>query len=106
MVCGKGVTRISASGERARLPQASKNLSTASHCQLYSCKRLFEQKRVNGKKPLFCSIPCRVAFFKEARDIGNALLKRCLTDPEAENYVKGLLEKIGQEQECPESMAE
>lgn len=61
-------------------------------CQLLSCRKPFTA-RVQGKKQLFCSIPCRVKFFEEARAIGAALLKRALTDPEAEAYLKGLLEE-------------
>ncbi len=71
---------------------------TASLCKLPTCRKPYIQKelpgRLGGRKREFCSLGCKEEFFQLARRIGVALLKRSLTDPEAENYVKGLLEEI------------
>jgi hypothetical protein len=68
----------------------------SSTCLLRSCLGSF-MPRIKGKRQLFCSPTCRVAFFWEARVIGAALLKRSLVDPGAENYVKDLLEVVNRD---------
>jgi len=88
------MARIMPSNKRARLQEASFNPSPTSVCQLYTCQRPFEEKRTKGRKQLFCSIACRVKFFQMARIVGAAILKKTLTDPEAENYVRTLLTEL------------
>jgi len=78
-----GVDKIMPSTKRASLREASTKALQASMCQLYTCRRPFEPKGAKGKKQVFCSVACRVRFFREARVIGAALLRRSLTDPNA-----------------------
>ena len=89
-VMGK-IGRIKPCNKLARLQEGSLNLSQASVCQFHGCQRQFKEKRPKDRKQLFCSITCRVRFFQEARIVGASILKKALTDPEAENYIRNLL---------------
>ncbi len=77
--------------KRARLQEASTDTYQTSTCQLYSCQRPFKPKSTKGKRQIFCSPACRVKFFREARIIGAALLRKSLAGTEAENYVSNLM---------------
>lgn len=67
-----------------------------SKCLLRSCREPFEPRH-GGREQSFCSPGCRVAFFREARVVGAALLKKSLVDPGAENYVKDLFEVVNRD---------
>jgi hypothetical protein len=82
-------------GGKKSLQNKRARLAEAFSCQLPTCRRPFTA-RVQGKKQLFCSISCRVTFFKQARAIGAVLLKKALLDPEAQNYMEGLLKEVGE----------
>ena len=87
-----GVTERRPFIKRARLQEALLSASTASLCQLYTCQHPFESKRAKGKKQLFCSVECRVRFFREARVIGTSLLKSAVRDSKARDWVIALKE--------------
>jgi ribosomal protein S21 len=82
-----------------RQKQAKTVLKTVSLCLLPTCRKPFIEKkllgRLGGRRREFCSPGCKEEFFQLARRVGAALLRRVLADPEAEKYVKGLLEKVG-----------
>ena len=88
---GVGTTKIMPFTKRARLQEWSFNPSVTSVCQFHGCQRQFKEKRTKGRKQLFCSIACRVKFFREARIVGASILKKAITDPETENYIRNLL---------------
>jgi len=73
--------------KRARYSDAS---PVGSKCLLRTCRESFEPRQ-GGREQEFCSPTCRVTFFREARVVGAALLKRSLTDPEMENLIEDLL---------------
>lgn len=91
--------KMAGGGKKSRLSKSAL-IKTVSLCELPTCRKPFPQKnlsgRLGGRKREFCSLGCKGEFFQLARRIGAALLKRSLTDPEAEKYVKGLLEEIGE----------
>ncbi len=94
----EGMPREIARGRRksglSRCTFARTVSKTASLCLLPTCRKPFVQKklsgRLGGRRREFCSPDCKDEFFQLARRVGAALLKRAVTDPEAENWVRDL----------------